>query len=298
MEFKSFEKISKFSGIAMTITQKIHGSNAQILITEEGNCEVEPDKMQSGPDCKLQHKDGIEVNGIRYVVKAGSRSRWLTTLDDNFGFARYVKDNEVEIIEKLGLGTHFGEWAGPGINSGEGLSEKKFVIFNHYRFPPERPLPPQMVVVPVIYHGPYDERIIAEAMTSLKIGGSLLSPGFMRPEGVVIEVVGKKYKKVFDAEETQWTRGSAGPKVPKPEGYDASHLLQPVRLEKLLSRDEKFLAEYPSSLASIVKGYVADLIEEGQITGSENEIKSVQKAASGQIFSFIREFIDTIDRPV
>ena len=161
MEFKSFEKISKFSGIAMTITQKIHGTNAQIRIYED---------------------DGV------IKCQASSRTRDIFVGDDNFGFARYVKDNEAEIIEKLGLGTHFGEWAGPGINSGEGLKEKTFVIFNHYRFPAERPLPPQCVVVPVLYHGPYDERIVAEAIMELKINGSKRAPGFMRPEGIVIEV--------------------------------------------------------------------------------------------------------------
>lgn len=269
MEFKSFEKISKFTGIAMTITQKIHGTNAQIRIYEQ---------------------DGV------IKCQAASRTRDIFVGDDNFGFARYVKDNEVEIIEKLGPGTHFGEWAGPGINSGEGLSEKKFVIFNHYRYPAERPLPPQMVVVPVLYHGPYDERIVAEAMMSLKIEGSRLSPGFMRPEGIVIEVAGKKYKKVFEAEETKWTEGSAGPKPPKIE-YDASHLLQPIRLEKLLSKDERYLKNYPESLCDIVNDYQQDLIDEGQITGTELEIRSIKKAAGGQFFNFVRKSVEKLLPP-
>jgi len=280
MEFKSFEKITKFSGIAMTITQKIHGTNAQIRIYEE------------------------ELPGSRSgekIIKcqASSRTRDIFVGDDNFGFARYVKDNEAEIIEKLGLGTHFGEWAGPGINSGEGLKEKTFVIFNHYRFPAERPLPPQCVVVPVLYHGPYDERIVAEAMMELKINGSKLAPGFMRPEGIVIEVAGKKYKKVFEAEETKWTEGSAGPKPPKLEnGYDASHLLQPVRLEKLLSKDERYLKNYPESLRDIVNDYQQDLIDEGQITGTDMEIRSIKKAAGGQFFDFVRKSVDKLIPPV
>jgi hypothetical protein len=271
MEFKSFEKITKFSGIAMTITQKIHGSNAQIRIYEA---------------------DGV------IKCQASSRTRDIFVGDDNFGFARYVKDNEAEIIEKLGLGTHFGEWAGPGINSGEGLKEKTFVIFNHRRFPPERPLPPQMVVVPVIYHGPYDETHIKDVMNFLKTEGSVLSPGFMRPEGVVIEIGDKRYKKVFEAEETKWTEGSAGPKPPPIEGYDASHLLQPIRLEKLLSKDEKYLREYPESLRVIVADYTQDLIDEGQIVGTELEIRSIKKAAGGQLFAFIRQSVDKLLPPV
>lgn len=279
MEFKSFEKISKFSGIAMTITQKIHGTNAQIRIYEE------------------------ELPGSRSgekIIKcqASSRTRDIFVGDDNFGFARYVKDNEAEIIEKLGLGTHFGEWAGPGINSGEGLSEKTFIIFNHYRFPPERPLPKQMMVVPVLYTGHYDYVSVVQTMDKLKEEGSRLSPGFMRPEGIVIEVAGKRYKKVFEVEETKWTEGSAGPKPPKIEGYDAGHLLQPVRLEKLLSRDEKYLREYPESLRNIVADYTQDLIDEGQIVGTELEIRSIKKAAGGQLFNFVRQSIDKLIPPV
>lgn len=271
MEFKSFEKISRFTGITMTITQKIHGTNAQIRI--------------------------YELDGV-IKCQASSRTRDIFPGDDNFGFARYVSENEAEIIEKLGLGTHYGEWAGPGINSGEGLKEKTFVIFNHYRFPGERPLPPQMAIVPVLYNGPYDERIVAEALFNLKLNGSKLSPGFMRPEGIVIEIGGKRYKKVFEAEETKWTEGSAGPKPPKIEGYDASHLLQPIRLEKLLSRDEKYLRLYPESLRDIVADYTQDLIDEGQIVGSELEIRSIKKAAGAQLFSFVRQFIDKVQVPV
>lgn len=266
----------------MTITQKIHGTNAQIRVYEV----VDPTGLN----------DLVVFEGKNYKVQASSRTRDIFVGDDNFGFARYVFDNKQEIVEKLGVGTHYGEWAGPGINSGEGLSEKKFVIFNHYRYPAERPLPPQMVVVPVLYHGPYDERIVSEAMASLKIEGSRLAPGFMRPEGIVIEVSGKKYKKVFEAEETKWTEGSAGPKPPKIE-YDVSHLLQPIRLEKLLSKDERYLKNYPESLRDIVNDYQQDLIDEGQITGTELEIRSIKKAAGGQFFNFVRKSVEKLLPP-
>lgn len=272
MEFKAFPKISKFSGIAMTITQKIHGTNAQIRIYED--------------------------NGV-IKCQAASRSRDIFVGDDNFGFARYVKDNEAEIIEKLGLGTHYGEWAGPGINSGEGLTEKTFIIFNYRRHPVDKPLPPQMVVVPVLYYGRYDDEIIKEIMDELKRDGSKLVKGFMRPEGIVIEVGDKLYKKVFEAEETKWTEGSEGPKPPKLDAYDASHLLQPIRLEKLLSRDEKYLKLYPESLRDIVADYTQDLVDEGQIVHSSPlELRSIKKAAGGQLFDFVRKFIDSRQGPV
>lgn len=282
MEFKSFEKISKFTGIAMTITQKIHGTNAQIRIYD-----VTDNRTMN---------DAVLVGDRWFKVQASSRTRDIFVGDDNFGFARFVFDNRQEIAEKLGEGTHYGEWAGPGINSGEGLKEKTFVIFNHYRFPAERPLPPQCVVVPVLYHGEYNIHAVNNELNRLKLEGSRLAPGFMRPEGIVIEVSGKKYKKVFEAEETKWTEGSAGPKPPKIE-YDASHLLQPIRLEKLLSKDERYLKNYPESLRDIVNDYQQDLIDEGQITGTELEIRSIKKAAGGQFFNFVRKSVEKLLPP-
>jgi hypothetical protein len=279
MEFKAFEKIEKFKGITMTITQKIHGTNAQIRIFEI------TDESQVGG------KVPTVIDGKAYYIQASSRTRDIFPWDDNYGFARFVDENKQELIEKLGPGTHYGEWAGPGINSGEGLKEKTFVIFNHYRFPAERPLPKQCVVVPVLYEGHYDYAKIIEVADQLKENGSKLVPGFIHVEGIVIEVAGKRHKKVFTPEETQWTRGHKGPKPEKIPGYDASHLLQPIRLEKLLSKDERYMKHYPQSLSDICRDYVQDLIDEGQIAGTEDEIRSIKKSIGGQVFPFIREFI-------
>src|ERR1043165_2902547 len=118
MEFKSFNKILHIGKLYMSITQKIHGSNAQILIEES------PDSGWIPAECG--YKD--------YNVYAGSRTRWLTPEDDNYGFCKWVMENRQELIEKLGPGRHFGEWAGPGINSGEGLKEKTLVLFNWRRW--------------------------------------------------------------------------------------------------------------------------------------------------------------------
>lgn len=272
MEFKSFGEIKRLTNIRMSITQKIHGTNAQIFIWPVSWIGDEP---------------------IGYHVQVGSRTRWIYPQDDNYGFAAWVEANKAEIIEKLGIGVHYGEWAGPGINSGEGLSERRFVLFNHEKFPPERPLPPQTVVVPVLYEGPLDSTKIDIAMEELKTQGSKLAPGFMRPEGVVININGTRYKKVFDPEETQWIKSSGvkNSNSKKPT-IDYNYLCQPIRLEKLLSRDEVYLRNFPETLPSVVKAYVADLIKEEQITGTEDEVKAITKGASSQIFKFIKTSIE------
>lgn len=259
MEFKAFPSIERIGKVFMNITQKIHGSNAQVYIYEENN------------EIKLL---------------CGSRTRWITPESDNYGFARFVYENKEEFIEKLGVGQHFGEWAGPGINSGEGLTEKTFVLFEHRKFPPERPLPPKTVVVPVLYNGKLDIEAINVAMEDLKINGSKLVPGFLRPEGIVVSIAGIRYKKVFDAEETSW-KGKDPNYVKKQKDFiDYSHLLQPIRLEKLISRDEQYKLNFPSNLQMIVDEYINDLIKEGQI--GEFEI-GVPAQCRGQVFKFIRQ---------
>lgn len=284
MEFKAFEKIPSLKKIEMTITQKIHGTNAQVFIIPAPIIDGQP-SMGS-----------FEVDGQHYELRCGSRTRWIYPGDDNYGFAAFVDAHKEEFVRCLGVGQHFGEWAGLGVNSGEGLDKKVFVLFDHWKFPVERPLPPQTVVVPVLYQGPFDLAKIEEVMLDLKTNGSRLCPGFMRPEGVVINTMGQKLKKVFEAEETQWKQGNEKAKAIKTEQENLAltkyaHLFQPIRMEKLLSRDEKYIREYPASLPQICADYVADLVSEGQIEGDEGQIKAARKAISGELFKFAKECV-------
>lgn len=276
MEFKSFGKIERMNKAYITITQKLHGSNAAVLIFEYTSTNGQTHEPRMGIRCQ-------------------SRTRFITPESDNYGFARFVHDNAQEFIEKLGPGLHFGEWVGPGINSGEGLKEKQFVLFDTHKFPQERPLPPQCSVVPLLYHGPFNQEAIDTAMEDLKTNGSKLVLGFMRPEGIVINLLacGIRWKKVFDAEETSWKNGD-GTKERRAafsDGLDVTHLLQPIRLQKLLSRDELYVVRYPASLPEICSDYIKDLIEEGQISGTDDEVKVIKKALGGQLFAFIKSYI-------
>ena len=79
IEHQEFPKMARLSR-EVIITEKIDGTNAQIFISEEG------------------------------IILAGSRTRWITTQDDNFGFAKWVEENKEELL-KLGAGRHFGAWA-------------------------------------------------------------------------------------------------------------------------------------------------------------------------------------------
>lgn len=262
--FKSFNDIKRFTNITFSITQKIHGSNACILVWPN------------------------DEKGGELDLLVGSRTRWIYPGQDNYGFAGFVHAHREEFIKLLGIGKHDGEWAGPGINSGEGLKEKTFCLFDWWKWPAERVRPPQTTVVPLLYRGSFGPTTIDDVMKDLKENGSKLVPGFMRPEGVVINLNGTLYKKVFDAEETAWTKGSSV-KNPNPKvTIDYNYLCQPIRLEKLLSRDEDYVTDYPKTLGSIVRDYIADLVKEGQIAGSEDEVKAIAKDATGQVFRFVK----------
>lgn len=152
IEFKEFPKMPRLSR-EIIVSEKIDGTNAQILITDDGE------------------------------ILTGSRTKWITPENDNFGFANWVESNKSEIL-KLGPGRHYGEWWGAGIQRGYGLKEKRFSLFNTFKWTENRPI--CCHVVPVLYQGLFDTVKIDEILNDLKFNGSKAVPGFMNPEGVVI----------------------------------------------------------------------------------------------------------------
>lgn len=158
-DFIAFPSIPRLSGNHMVITEKIDGTNAQIYIGEDGE----------------------------FLV--GSRSRWITPQDDNYGFARWAMEHEAD-LRGLGPGSHFGEWWGSGVQRGYGLvkGEKRFSLFNVRRWAlaENPPLPACCSLVPKLYEGPFETSAIEATLEALKMGGSVASPGFMQPEGIVI----------------------------------------------------------------------------------------------------------------
>jgi len=177
-EFKAFPKIARYSRDVI-VTEKLDGTNAQIFITDDGK------------------------------VFAGSRTRWITPEDDNYGFAKWVQANEKDLL-LLGPGQHFGEWWGKGIQRGYGMDEKKFSLFNTTRWL-EHPIPECCWVVPELYRGPLSDEILGGIMNELKDLGSYANPGFMDPEGIVIfhTASNQLYKKTLKDDEKPKSLGVA-----------------------------------------------------------------------------------------
>ena len=197
-EFKPFPKMARLSRECL-ITEKIDGTNASIFI---------------GPaDFKDLHsiatffcKDGSALG-----MWAGSRTRWITTADDNAGFAKWAVANASELF-KLGEGHHFGEWWGSGIQRGYGFKngERFFSLFNAGRwvehdkptYAIENPNPkaePKFTehaptcckVVPILDRCLFDGidcdvTAVDSALWWLGKYGSKAAPKYMNPEGVVV----------------------------------------------------------------------------------------------------------------
>ena len=169
--FTEFPKIARLSRRCI-ITEKIDGTNGQIM---------------------------IRTNGEMLV---GSRSRWITPEDDNFGFARWAYDHKEELLT-LGVGGHFGEWWGQGIQRKYGLNEKRWSMFNVDRWclagetpkaiPTADPrivktqevLPACCSLVPILFDGEFDTVTTRDVLDQLVLNGSAAAPGFMKPEGIV-----------------------------------------------------------------------------------------------------------------
>jgi hypothetical protein len=154
MEFEAFQKIARLKRDCV-ITEKIDGTNAQVCIGENGE------------------------------FMAGSRTRWITPDDDNYGFARWAHEHREELM-LLGPGRHFGEWWGAGIQRRYGIDEKRFSLFNVGRWNADNPPPSCCGTVPLLYHGPFSTQVVDMYVEKLRHGGSFAAPGFMSAEGVVV----------------------------------------------------------------------------------------------------------------
>jgi len=155
MEFQKFPKIARLNRDCV-ITEKIDGTNAQICVTED------------------------------MEILAGSRTKWITPEDDNYGFARWVMENKDELVKKLGVGIHYGEWWGQGIQRKYNMDKKVFSLFNVHKWGNPEVRPSCCLVVPTLFEGAFITENITKTIEELKVNGSQASKGFMKPEGVVI----------------------------------------------------------------------------------------------------------------
>lgn len=158
LQFRKWPKIKRLTDTEMVITQKLDGTNAQILFAD-----------YSTPD------------SIRCMV--GSRNKWLIE-GDNFGFKAFVTEHYKILFRVLGPGRHYGEWCGPGIQTSEGLEERKLFLFGNYT---EIPNSSKHLIdtVPELYRGAVSLEAVRHHLEHLILDGSYVN-GFDRPEGLIV----------------------------------------------------------------------------------------------------------------
>lgn len=155
-EFVGFPKMARLNRECI-ITEKIDGTNAAVVVTEDG------------------------------AVYAQSRTRVITPGDDNFGFAYWTEQNADALREILGPGRHFGEWWGGKIQRGYGVQDRRFSLFNVSRWESVEETSSGLVrCVPVLYRGVFHTEAVNATMDLLRTTGSRAAPGFANPEGVVV----------------------------------------------------------------------------------------------------------------
>lgn len=170
--FEEFTKIPRLSRECI-VTEKIDGTNGTILVLEDGQ------------------------------VVAGSRTRWITPEQDNYGFAAWVRDHAEELRAGLGTGMHRGEWWGQGIQRKYGQDRKRFSLFNTSKWSDPALRPACCDCVPILYVGLFDTQEIGKVLKMLSEQGSSAAPGFMKPEGIVIfHIAGNLFfKKTIEKDE-------------------------------------------------------------------------------------------------
>lgn len=202
MEYVPFPKIPRLSR-DIVITEKLDGTTGSVFIQSTAFVDTMPEKLLA------------EYDGFR--IYAGSHTRWLTPESDNYGFARWVQINVLDLM-KLGEGHHFGEWWGGGIQRGYGLlkNDKRFSLFNVSKWGDPEARPRSCFVVPQLYHGPFDTFMVGDVLATLQRNGSFAAPGFMDPEGIVIyHTAGNLlFKKTIKDDE--YHKGNVICRLPKP----------------------------------------------------------------------------------
>lgn len=154
-DFPEFPKIARLSRMC-TITEKLDGTNGLISIDADG------------------------------YMRVGSRTRWITPQDDNYGFALWAHDNARE-LSRLGEGIHYGEWWGSGIQKRYPQGTMKcFSLFNTKRWSDADVRPTCCSIVPVLYEGIFSGATVEMIMEGLREYGSQAVPGCMNPEGIII----------------------------------------------------------------------------------------------------------------
>lgn len=198
IEFQGWPKTPRLSNGGVTITEKIDGTNACVVVfpVPLGQAGTLPTPETLGGFCWVYD---AQREDVAYLVGAQSRKRLIFPGQDNAGFAGWVQSYAVELFDLLGPGRHFGEWWGQGIQRRYGMNRKVFSLFNTHRW---HKIAEQrgdwekhaeslgMTTVPTMYEGRLSDYQIENCLNILRENGSFAAsqwgfPG-QKAEGIII----------------------------------------------------------------------------------------------------------------
>lgn len=207
-EFQPYGKTPRLNK-QITVTEKIDGSNCAVMIRP----------LPANVDCyehetvvRFPKNEGGDYSEL--AVGAQSRNRLIKPgkQSDNAGFAAWVWDNAYELVRGLGVGRHFGEWWGPGVQFDYGIEGKRFSLFNPFTFGtagndevPSALAEVGVRVVPLLLQwGHFDSTRIDGVVTTLVELGSaaaaLEGVSGAKAEGVIVRhsASGQLYKRLIE----------------------------------------------------------------------------------------------------
>jgi hypothetical protein len=190
-QFKEWPKIPRLRG-PMVVTEKVDGNPAQVTIRLLGKGDTWMLRTDLDTVVTIDNADS-------FAVRAGARRRWVAPgREDVFGFAQWTRGHARQLVEQLGVGRHYGEWYGAGIQRTYGLDHRRWALFNTKRWMTNRSVLADPIialqregvavdVVPILYAGQWSSQAVEECLEDLRVHGSLLaaSSGWSA-EGVVV----------------------------------------------------------------------------------------------------------------
>ncbi len=187
--FEAWPKIPRWANETVTVTEKIDGTNAAVIILPYN---IDHEAMIQEGYAKVFGHDEPNMPAEMRTFAVQSRKRFIKPGKDtdNAGFAAWAFENAVELVGLLGYGKHYGEWWGRGIQRGYGLNERRFSLFRPWRYEHLALTDevPGLGVVPTLYAGGAEGLLTTSIiLATLEQEGSKAAPGFMRPEGIIIQ---------------------------------------------------------------------------------------------------------------
>ncbi len=191
LTFEAWPKIPRWANETVTITEKIDGTNACVVILP-----YDPDHESMIQEGYAKVLASVETDdtATMYTFAVQSRKRFIKPGKDtdNAGFAAWAWDQAAELINTLGYGKHYGEWWGRGIQRGYDMDTKVFSLFRPWRYADivdfVSPSVEGLDIVPTLYSGGAEGLLTTSIiLATLEKEGSKAAPGYMRPEGIIIQ---------------------------------------------------------------------------------------------------------------